>query len=69
MSRKSDLPSNGIFSVGENKLESSDSEETTSFNGIVTVGVLGEEAGLLSFLGSTACLQLGRDARAARCRL
>ena len=35
-----------IFAVGESKLESGESEETTSFNGIVTVGVLGEEAGL-----------------------
>ena len=46
----------GYFQLGENKLESGESEETTSFNGIETVGVLGEEAGLLSFLGSTACL-------------
>ena len=45
-SRKSALPSNGIFAVGESKLESGESEETTSFNGIVTVGVLGVEAGL-----------------------
>ena len=59
-SRKSALHSNGIFSVGESQLdlglESGDSEETNSFNGVVIVGVLGEEAGLR------------RDARAARCR-
>ena len=34
------------MSVGENKLESGVSEETTSFNGIVIVGVQGREAGL-----------------------
>ena len=45
-SRKSALPSNWMLSVGENKLESGVSEETTSFNGIVIVGVQGREAGL-----------------------
>ena len=48
-----------IFAVGESKLESGESEETTSFNGIVTIGVLGEEAGLR---------RERRVARPARCR-
>ena len=37
-SRNRALPSNGMMSVGENKLESGVSEEATSFNGIVTIG-------------------------------
>ena len=52
------MPSKRIFAVGESKVESGESEETTIFNGIVTVGVLGEVAGLRREL---------KVARPARC--
>ena len=57
---ESAVPSNRIFSVGESKqnLVSPKKQPVSSFNGIVTIGVLGEEAGLHREL---------RVARPARC--